>query len=202
MAIISSEFINNYPQTALVMHEQLKQVQSTKSKVFKSFLKFSGLDAGYAGRVLSDRFVKDNKRPIPTIRLEYPEKRIVGWAYHTGTDHVILLSKHFIDQIESMFDSNHSSEFIQDTFNKNRLGLPYGEFSAITGPFYSNVKLFLESILLHELVHWGRFVNGLASGPREALSADPNEISNEIGWKFVKDAYGRYLTPESLGIGR
>ena len=201
MTIISSDLINRYPQTAICIRK-LNNIQITKPHVFNVFRKHTGLDVGYASMVLSHRFVFDKKKPIPTIRLEYPDApiQIKGWGEYPGVGHDILLNKKYVEYFEKDFEDNHGSQFIQDAFNKNRFGLPYGQLATKRTLYHSNMELFLESILLHELVHWGRKVSGLSSGPREALSNDPKEVSEERGWMFVREAYGSYITPGQLGI--
>ena len=54
-----------------------------------------------------------------------------------------------------------------------------------------NVRLLVESKILHEMVHWGYY--------RTHLDFDPPP---ERGWEFEKAAYGKTLTITSLGIDR
>jgi hypothetical protein len=51
-------------------------------------------------------------------------------------------------------------------------------------------RLLMESVLLHELVHWGYWTTHGKLEPRRP----------ERGWEFVKAAYGEELTATSLGI--
>jgi hypothetical protein len=67
-----------------------------------------------------------------------------------------------------------------------------GQFE-LTQPNYGGhhqARLLMESVLLHELVHWGYWKT---HGRLEPLKP-------ERGWEFVKSAYGAELTATSLGI--
>ncbi len=204
MAIISSTFIEVYPQTSLLISEQLRNIQKSKPKVFNVFVKHSGLKSSHASKALQDAFVDKAREKIPIFRLEYQNNPIGGWAHHDGSSEQILLAKWFVEAIEKEFEENVSLDFIRYRFTKSTPGLPrrlpWSELAQKRGVAHARIRLFLESILLHEMVHWGRMISSLPSGPIEALSSVPGKVSKERGWMFVKEAYGDYLTPELLGI--
>ncbi len=177
MAGSSDNIQSNYPATYQAVID-LSHVEKRSPKVFKQFLRFSGLKRKQARTALNMTTNPFAWGSIPSVVVAEPNT-IPGYARYPGTGSTIKLGSGFVRQFEDLISLHGPDGPGQNLAAARR-----------------NARLLMEGILLHELVHWARAtISMLTIGPRR-------EKDGEVGWAFTRAAYGRDMTSDGMGVSR
>lgn len=188
MAHVSRDFRKQYPQTSFAVLE-LRDIPSTKPKVFKHFLSSSKLSKIHAISALSSRGKDGGSRFSPEFIIK---QRSGSYAYYPGAGNTIWLGPVFVEQYEDFLEEDIPLDFIDEQFSPS-IRLQEGVLRKKRDIVHDKARLLMESKLLHEMVHWARSIMGNPTGGSK-------RGSTEVGWMFERNAYGKELDAKSLEL--
>lgn len=188
MARLSSKA--NYPGTRRIIEHDLPRIVQDPCK-FQAFKKFSQLSSEEARYVLSG-----SQGPL-CIGHDFPRtERIHGEKVFRKHDHspqkaYIRLNKIVMGQYETMIG------YYRQLKNPPRwcgLWSPRATWEH----WLETARLYLESTILHELVHWGDDLDG----HNQNYEAMHTHRYADHGHHFVREAYGRLIPFQQAGRGQ
>ena len=165
----------SYPFTTRFFRWSLPRIPSHKPRIFQLFRDYSRVDDKTAKSYLV--YFSPVKNPLdpkdggvffgPKVEVEDLSPGVVGYT-PPDRDH-IELDKTFLDEIDPLLRIDHKNNELQ-----------------------ARAELYLESTVLHELVHYiSRKDGGVAAARTDTESIKQERKARE----FERDAYGAYVDP-------
>lgn len=168
-----------YPKFANIINIDIPKLANDPKKL-KFFKQFGGFTDKKARQAL-----QRGGNPIIITKKLAPHK----WGYYPGSGNEVYINSVLVEQYENIhFEWGRTFAF-SDSFT-----LPNSKNAQTNRQFIYTInkaRLHLEATIVHEIVHWGDFLDGEAEDD-EAISKG----YKDQGHRFVLKAYDREIQPQ------